>query len=59
MNVCVLYLHDSSAHCVCYHNLSNMVVHENLPRGYRALALEAGGLGLDSRLRRGVRCSTL
>ena len=33
VNVCVLYLHDSSAHCICYHNLLNMVVPENLPRG--------------------------
>ena len=33
VNVCVLYLHDSSAHCICYHNLLNMVVPKNLPRG--------------------------
>ena len=33
VNVCVLYLHDSSAHCICYHNLLNMVAPENLPRG--------------------------
>ena len=58
VNVCVLYLHDSSAHCICYHNRLNMVVPENLPRD-RALALEAGGPGLDTRLRRGVPCSTL
>ena len=33
VNVCVLYLYDSSAHCICYHSLLNMVVPENLPRG--------------------------
>ena len=33
VNVCVLYLQDGSAHCICYHNLLNMVVPENLPRG--------------------------
>ena len=33
VNVCVLHLHDSSAHCICYRNLLNMVVAENLPRG--------------------------
>ena len=33
VNVCVLYLHDGSAHCICYRNLLNMVVPENLPRG--------------------------
>ena len=33
VNVCVLYLQDGSAHSICYHNLLNMVVPENLPRG--------------------------
>ena len=31
-SACVLYLHDSSAHCICYRNLSNMVVAENTSR---------------------------
>ena len=33
VNVCVLYLQDGSAHCICYRNLLSTVVPENLPRG--------------------------
>ena len=58
VNVRVLYLQDGSAHCICYHNLLNTVVLE-ICLADRALALEAGGPGLDSRLRRGVLCSTV
>ena len=58
VNVRVLYLQDGSAHCICYHNLLNTVVLE-ICLADRALALEAGGPGRDSRLRRGVLCSTV